>query len=79
MKRLFWIVLWVQFNQKIIIRGRQEAGFGDGGKDVEPRNAGGPFQLEKSRKQILRTSRKDCYSADSSISALEGFFCTSDF
>lgn len=79
MERLFWIVRWVQCNQKIIIRGRQEAGFGDRGKDVEPRNAGGPFKLEKSRKQILRTSKKDCYSADSLISGIEDFFCTSDF
>ena len=53
MQRLFWIVRWVQCNQKIIIRGRHEADFGDGGKDLELRNAGGPFKLDKAWKQIL--------------------------
>ena len=40
-------------HQNIIIRGRHEADSGDGGKDLELRNVGGPFKLEKSRKQIL--------------------------
>ena len=53
MQRLFWIVRWVQCNQKIIIRGRHEADFGHGRQDFELRNAAGPLKLEKSRKQIL--------------------------
>ena len=53
MGRLLWIIRWVQCNEKVIVRGRQEAGFGDGGRDHKPRNVGGPWKLEKSRKQIL--------------------------
>ena len=53
MRRLFRIVRWVLCHQNIIIRGRHEADSGDGGKDLELRNVGGPFKLEKSRKQIL--------------------------